>query len=581
MKTLVLSTRSRLPVMQRFFSRSFLMAAMCCLVSLPVLITAEVQNFAILLPPTDMSIHYANGYLRGPGASINLDALNFSALSEAFGTDDGLFFQDDKLSAGTQGDDKLGGDDGFAGMAGDDVFRHRRLDGGVEVGASQVDIVAFPLPDSCANSHSGCDWTTLGVGAKTTDGTLRWCCSQDSVDLGLCTGGDNLGRLIVQPGTFTGEQRSISVPTTGSMSKKLKNGIMNFDQTGRFVVVFANCNEHGREIMVEGNAVWKSKNGYLPGELFGFMYFYDFLFLVYLALAAWFGYLMKQNVASRIPIEKWIFMTIVLGLLELLFRVADYMSWNSDGVRSNGLTYVGILFGVLKHAISRCLVVMVSLGWGVVRDDLGSALLRIIILGIIYIGVAAAREFMILFAVEDMQTLSYDQEVELFDAATVLTFVVAAVDVIFIMWILDALNGTMQYLENMSQTRKLQRYLKFRTILLFAILFAVIWAVFSLVDTYDEDGIVREEHEWVVDAATEVNYLFVLIGVSWLWRPNPSAKEYAYVMELATTGGDGETELELTGGVVPSAMDDDEEPTGMNGSKGEGGRYQIANAERA
>merc|ERR1712137_921036 len=113
-----------------------------------------------------------------------------------------------------------------------------------------------------------------------------------------------------------------------------------------------------------------------------------------------------------------------------------------------------------------------------------------------------------------MTTLSYEEEVELFDIVTILTFVVAAIDVIFILWILDAVNGTMQYLETHSQLRKLARYLRLRSILLFAILFATIWIVFSLVDNYDEDGIVREEHEWIVDAATEVNYLYVLIGIS-------------------------------------------------------------------
>jgi hypothetical protein len=185
-----------------------------------------------------------------------------------------------------------------------------------------------------------------------------------------------------------------------------------------------------------------------------------------------------------------------------------------------------------------------------------------------------------------MKTLSFEEEEELFDVVTILTFVVAALDVIFIMWTLDALNGTMESLENMNQSRKLMRYLRLRCIFLFSILFAVVWAIFSLVDTYDEEGIVREEQEWVVDAATEINYLFVLIALAILWRPNPSAKEYAYAMELPAMGGDDEDEndLELTA-VVPSAMDDDdEEPSsGENGfhddPDGHDERFQIDDAE--
>jgi hypothetical protein len=127
----------------------------------------------------------------------------------------------------------------------------------------------------------------------------------------------------------------------------------------------------------------------------------------------------------------------------------------------------------------------------------------------------------------------------------------------------------------MSQTRKLQRFLTLRSIILYAILFATVWIVFSLVDKYDEEGIVREEHEWIVDAASEVNYLYLLMGVAILWRPNPAAQEYAYVMELPDNESGDENDLELTG-VVPSAMDDDDMDFEQKGIEDPAdGRFQI------
>lgn len=526
-------------------------------------VSAEIQVYDILLPPTDLFVHFADGYLRGPGAQIDLKNLSFTVL-------------DAPADAFAGGPDDDGGDDFNFGT---DDSLPRRLDGGVEIEGTMLDVVAFELPASCANSRDGCDWTELGVGAKLDDDTLRWCCSNDAIDLGLCGGGEMYGRLIVTS-SFNGLQRSISVPKEGPVRKVLKSPVFDFDRTGRYVVVFANCNEKGRGIMVKGSAVWASEHGYLPGELFGFMYFYTVLLVIYVLLLVWYLCLMRINRDARIPIEKWILLTIVMGTLELAFRTADYFDWNVDGVRSEWLTFAGIFMGVIKHGFSRCLIVMVSMGWGVIRDTLGMQLTKIIILGSIYIGVAAARDFMILFAVEDMQTLSYNEEIELFDLATLFTFVVAAVDVIFIFWILDAMNGTMQYLENMGQSRKLARYNKLRNLFLIAILFATVWAVFSLVDTYDKDGIVREQHEWIVDAATEVNYLFVLVGVAFLWRPNPSAKEYAYVMELPANGDENGNELELTG-TVPSAMDDeDEEPLGVF-NDGHDERFKIEDGEAA
>lgn len=226
-----------------------------------------------------------------------------------------------------------------------------------------------------------------------------------------------------------------------------------------------------------------------------------------------------------------------------------------------------MFMGVLKSGLSRCLLVMVSLGWGVVRDSLGDTMPKIIALGVFYCGVSSVAQFMEILTMEEMETVSLEEENELLDMDAILAFLVFLVNVVFVLWILDALNGTMEYLESMNQTRKLMRYLRFRCIFLFAILFAVVWLVFNLVDTYDEDGILEEQHEWIVIAAQEVNFLFLLVGVAYLWWPNPTAKEYAYVMELAATGvnEDGETELELTQ-VVPSAMDDDDDDKHMNGN---------------
>jgi hypothetical protein len=523
-----------------------LLLAMC-----PV--RAGIQTFDLMLPPTEAFVHYNDGYIRAPGF-IDLGRLTFTAVSESLALAD-----DDDMETGGNTDD------GGPFDKREDQPPLRRLDGGVEIGGTAVDVAIFELPSRCARSRKGCDWTELGVGKKAKDGTLRWCCSNEAIDLGMCDGEKNYGRLMIDAEKFKGNHRFVTVQPSGAMSKQIRYGKVEEKESGTYVVVYANCNEQGREIQVTGEAVWRSVHGYLPGELYGFMWFYVFLTVVYFVLLCWYGLGMYKNEEHRIEIEKWIFLAIILGLLEMVFRTGDYFVWNADGYRSQFIIWVGILTGVLKQGISRCLVVMVSLGWGVVRDDLGSTMRAIVILGAAYIVVSAVRDLMIVFALEDVNRLSTDEEAGMFDVITIMTFIVSAIDVIFIMWILDALNNTMLYLENMNQTRKLDRYLKLRCLFLFAILFAAMWAVFSLVDTFNEDSIVMEEHAWLIDAASELNYLFVLIGVAWLWKPNPNAKEYAYVMELPAIGGaDNENELELTG-VVPSAADSDDGMEDMEG----------------
>jgi hypothetical protein len=155
----------------------------------------------------------------------------------------------------------------------------------------------------------------------------------------------------------------------------------------------------------------------------------------------------------------------------------------------------GVIVGVLKRGISRCLVVMVSLGWGVVRDDLGDVMRKINFFGGLYIVVSLVRDIVTVIAYTEVQVMSQEAEDELFDVVTILTLVIAFIDVIFYLWIIDSMNATMEYLEGLSQTSKLLRYLRLRCILLFSILFAVMWSVFGIVDSYDE-GIVDQESEW-------------------------------------------------------------------------------------
>lgn len=156
---------------------------------------------------------------------------------------------------------------------------------------------------------------------------------------------------------------------------------------------------------------------------------------------------------------------------------------------------IGVIVGVLKRGISRCLIVMVSLGWGVIKDDLGHVMTKINFLGGIYIAVSLVRDIMTVVAYTEVQKISQEGEDELFDIVSILTLVIALIDVLFYLWIIDSLNATMEYLEGLNQTSKLRRYLRLRSILLFSILFAVIGSVFGIVDSYNE-GIVEEDQEW-------------------------------------------------------------------------------------
>ena len=90
-------------------------------------------------------------------------------------------------------------------------------------------------------------------------------------------------------------------------------------------------------------------------------------------------------------------------------------------------------------------------------------------------------------------------------------------------------------------------------------LFAVVWTVFGIVDSYNDQRMVNEEvNGWVLSAVWEFNYLFVLVSLSCLWVPEAGAKEYAYVMELSN-----DLDLDIDTNIDGPDSDSDEGDIGM------------------
>jgi len=413
-----------------------------------------------------------------------------------------------------------------------------------------IDIAVFREPRECSESTEGCDWMSLGVGAVTEFGDVHWCCWGEALELDICASVSQQrgkGHLIVNHTIFQGQIRSMTVPTEIGKKINLKTTKLEEEVTGKYVIVFSNCNPEGRNLTVSGNYALMSEHGYLPGNLFGELYYFVFLSIVYLLLFLWYGISMKFYQDSIIPIQRWILTTIAIGFLECFFKAGDLWVWNVDGVRFWFAMYTGVLLGVAKRSIMRCLAVMISLGWGVVRDHL-TQMKSIILLGSLYVVLSSADDLCeIYYRVIENETVGRTNEEErLFDVITTLTFVVATIDVTFYMWMLDALGGTMQYLENLCQHEKLLRYLRLRLVLILSVVFAVIWAVFGVVNTYMEGQILPAEQEWIIKAVWQLNYLLVLIPVSILWKPNAKAKDYAFVMQLPSEANDGQLELVQT-----------------------------------
>lgn len=229
-------------------------------------------------------------------------------------------------------------------------------------------------------------------------------------------------------------------------------------------------------------------------------------------------------------------------------------AWHTELIALLFLFVPAVLIGVLRRGITRSLLVMVAMGWGVVRDSLGLAYLKIIFLGLLYCAMSILQDFFFILADRKVETWSAAADDELYDLGFLAMLGVIVINIIFFFWILSSLTGTTAYLENMNQTTKLRRHLRLRCIIKTSFTISIGWVVVAILNSVSD--VLTTNQYWMLEGFMHLNDLFVITSVAILWRPNANAKDYAMQLQLAT-GEDTENELELSC-VVPSAEDIDD-----------------------
>lgn len=432
-----------------------------------------------------------------------------------------------------------------------------------------VDIALFLIPVGCEKDRYGkCDWVTLGVGSydEEMQGGMSYCCSTDTSDRGKCKS-DDVGKLIIDHGIFQGDHREIQVPSKPFEQFEMDDPIFDVKDSGDYVMVIANCDDNGFGVITLGEMEWKSVGGYLPGDMFDVMFFYGATTAIFLVLGLWYYFGMRMFQDDAIPIQKYILATIILGFLGTIFKTIDLLFWNINGTRSPVVMYIALVMEILFQGLLRCLGVMVAMGWGVVRDTLGMALCKIILLGLMYSGLSLLRDSLTA-AASSAQLVSTTEKEELIDLALVLSSVIICINIIFYCWIISSLKSTTEYLRNMNQTSKLRRHLRLRFLIITSLIIisalTAVTATQFLVDFFFKafgieilkfEPILGADQVWIIEAVGYGNYLFILFGVTILWRPNADAKDYAMQLQLPSVEDD-ENDLELSC-VVPSADDVD------------------------
>ncbi|KAA8539700.1 hypothetical protein F0562_026392 [Nyssa sinensis] len=136
-----------------------------------------------------------------------------------------------------------------------------------------------------------------------------------------------------------------------------------------------------------------------------------------------------------------------------------------------GITVWAVTFSAIKKTVSRLLLLVVSMGYGVVRPTLGGITSKVLLLGVIYFVASEALEL-----VEHLGNINdFSGKARLF-----LVLPVALLDACFIIWIFSSLSKTLEKLQMRRSMAKLELYRKFTNSLAVSVLLSVAWIGYEL-----------------------------------------------------------------------------------------------------
>ncbi|XP_067412876.1 transmembrane protein 87A-like isoform X3 [Emydura macquarii macquarii] len=270
---------------------------------------------------------------------------------------------------------------------------------------------------------------------------------------------------------------------------------------------------------------------YVSASEWPLMVFYMVMCVVYVFYGVLWLVLLACYWRDILRIQFWIGAVILLGMLEKAVFYAEFQSIQSQGVSVQGAVIFAEVLCAVKRMLARVLVIIASLGYGIVKPRLGALLNRVVGVGLMYL----------LFSIiEGVLRVKSEQGST---ATLVCEMVLAFVDSCIVWWILISLVQTMKLLKLRRNMVKLSLYRHFTNTLIFAVIASIVFIIWTT-KTFRVVKCQSDWRElWIDDAFWRFLFSIILLVIMFLWRPSANNQRYAFV-PLVDEGSEEEDEEE-------------------------------------
>ncbi|KAJ8418038.1 hypothetical protein AAFF_G00137470 [Aldrovandia affinis] len=259
------------------------------------------------------------------------------------------------------------------------------------------------------------------------------------------------------------------------------------------------------------SVVMKGTHGFISITEWPLMIFYMVMCIVYILYAMLWFLWSACYWKDLLRIQFWIAGVLFLGMVEKAVFCAEYENTNAVGSASQGLLIFAELVSALKRTLARLLVIIVSLGYGIVKPRLGTVMHRVVGLGVLYFAFAAIEGILRITGGRDN------------GPALINAIVLAVLDSCIV-----CLAQTIKTLKLRRNPVKLSLYRHFTNTLIFAVIASIVFMVWTTKKFRLADCQSDWMELWVDDAFWRFLFSIILLVIMFLWRPSANNQRYAF-----------------------------------------------------
>ncbi|CAF0768134.1 unnamed protein product [Rotaria sp. Silwood1] len=275
------------------------------------------------------------------------------------------------------------------------------------------------------------------------------------------------------------------------------------------------------------------RGGYITADEYPALVFYGVMCAIYALFAILWCIWCALYWKELLKIQFWIGGVILIGMIEKSAFLAEYDTLNKNGYKVHYAIVAAEVLSCLKRTVSRMLVIIVALGYGIVKPRLGPLKQQLLAVGILYFGIATTEGVLRINTKHD----------ETDNKILISRIPLAVIDALIYYWIFTSLVATTRTLRLRKNILKLNVYRHFTNTILFAIVTSIFFMIWSLKSHFFTKCITNWREFWVDDAFWHILFSIILLVIMFLFRPSNNNQRYAFVPLLDHSDNDDDDQF--------------------------------------